>query len=109
MGKKVFTTVALHLEDEAFIVHIVFLAIFDINKVYPSHKLPIAILKVNKALTTITTEYSNFVDVFSPKVTGKLPKYTKMNNYTINLVNGQEPSYGLIFSLGSIEFEIIKA
>ena len=34
--------------------------------------------------------------------------YIKINNHIIKLVNGQQPPYGVIYSLGSIELETLK-
>ena len=39
----------------------------------------------------------------------KFLKHSKINNYTIELVDGQQPLYGLIYSLKLIELEILKA
>ena len=39
----------------------------------------------------------------------KLPKYIGIKNHIIELINGQEPPYGLIYSLGLVELETLKA
>ncbi len=64
---------------------------------------------MDKALTKVPSKYTDFVDVFSPKLAVKLPEYTKINNHAIELVDDQQPPYGLIYSLGSVELETMKA
>ena len=39
----------------------------------------------------------------------KLPKHTEINDHAIELVDGQQPSYGPIYSLGPVELETLKA
>lgn len=48
VGKKKFVVVVLDLENEIFVVHIVFLAISNLNKLYSSYWTQIALLKVIK-------------------------------------------------------------
>ena len=38
----------------------------------------------------------------------KLPKHTGMNDYAIELVEEEQPSFGPIYSLGPVELEIFK-
>ena len=52
---------------------------------------------------------SDFADVFSLELAFKLPKHTGINDYAIKLVDGQQPPYRLIYSLGPIELEMLKA
>ena len=47
--------------------------------------------------------------MFSLDLASKLPKYIEINNHAIKLVNGQQPSYRLIYNLKQIELEILKA
>ncbi len=54
-------------------------------------------------------KYTDFADVFSPKLATKLPEYTGINNHAIELVDDQQPPYGSIYSLGPIELETLKA
>ena len=44
-------------------------------------------------------KYSDFVDVFSPEFAAELPKYISINDYAIDLIENQQPYYGLIYSL----------
>ena len=62
-----------------------------------------------KAPTKIPTKYSDFVDIFSPDLAFKLPKHTGINNHAIELVDGQQPPYGPIYSLEPVELETLKA
>lgn len=87
--KKVFTITALNPEDEIIVVYIAFLAISNMNKVYLFYRAQMALLKVGKTFTTVSPEYSNYLDVFSPKLSEKLLKYTGTNNHIINLVNNK--------------------
>ena len=51
----------------------------------------------------------DFTDVFSPDLTSELSKNTGINNHAIELVEGQQPPYGPIYSLGLVELETLKA
>lgn len=42
---------------------------------------------MNKALTKVLSKYTNFIDVFLPKITVELPKYTDINDHTIEFIN----------------------
>ena len=75
---------------------------------HPSKKAQIANLKVDKAFTKVPSKYVDFVNVFSLKLIVKLSKHMGVNNYTIRLVDNQQPLYGFIYNLGSIKLEILK-
>ena len=62
-----------------------------------------------EASTKVLAEYSDFADVFSPDLASELPKHTGINDYAIELVDGQQPPYGPIYSLGPVELETLKA
>ena len=38
----------------------------------------------------------------------KLPRNTSINEYAIELQDGKQPPYGLIYSLGLVELETLK-
>lgn len=57
------------------------------NEVYPAKKAQIAQFKMDKAFSKIFCEYTDFIDIFFPKLAIKLSKYMKFNNHTIKLVN----------------------
>ena len=71
-------------------------------------KPQIAYLKVDKALTKVPSKYTDFTDVFSPKLAAKLQEHIKINNYTIELVEDSKFSYDFIYSLDLMGLEIIK-
>lgn len=45
---------------------------------------------------------------FFLKLVAELPKYTKINNYTVDLVDCQQSLHGPIYSLGLVELETLK-
>ncbi len=85
--KKEFTTAALDLKYEAFVVYIAFLSVDSGDKVYPSKKAQIAYLKADEAFTEVSSKYADFTDIFSPKLAARLSEYTEINDYTIKLVD----------------------
>lgn len=93
-------------EDQSFVVQITSFTIF--NKIYPSHRTQITLLKVNESSITVSPEYSNFKSVFFPELTTELPKHIRINNHIINLVDGKKLSNRPYYSLGLIELETLK-
>ena len=71
--------------------------------VYPSHKPQISGLIAKETPTKVLAEYSEFADIFSPDLTSKLPKHTKINYHAIKLVNSQQPPYEPIYSLQPVD------
>ena len=57
---------------------------------------------------TVSTEYSDFADVFSEKSANVLPERTGANEHAIKLKEGKQPPYGPIYSLGPVELETLK-
>ena len=53
-------------------------------------------------------EYSNYSNVFSAENIAELPENTGINEYAIKLEESKQPSFGPIYSLGSIELETLK-
>lgn len=85
--KKEFAVIVLDPENEIFVVYVVsFIISCD---VYPSGRIQIVSLKINKDLITVFLEYFDFADVFSPELIAELPEYTKINNYAIGLINSK--------------------
>lgn len=70
--KKIFVLEAFYLEDQVVLVHVVSLAIFDMNEVHLSHKPQIALLKVDETPTTVLLEDCNIRDVFCPEQIAEL-------------------------------------
>lgn len=54
---------------------------------HASKKIQIAHLKTNKAFTIVFNKYIDFADVFLSKLTIKLLKYIKINNYIIEFID----------------------
>ena len=114
MGKKEFAATALDLENETFVVHVASLNSnalpnFSPFDVYPSHRSQISDLIAEKAPTTVSAKYSDFVDVFSPDLVSELPEHSAINDHAIELVDDQQPPYGPIYSLKPGELETLKA
>ncbi len=100
---------ALNPEHEAFVIHVAAFSVDLGDEVYPLRRAQIAHLKADEALTKVPSKYADFADVFSPKLAAELPKHTKINDYTIELVDDWQPPYGPIYSLGPVELETLKA
>ena len=86
IGKKKFVAIALNLEDKAFIVYIVLIC-QDLD-IHPFWRAQIALLNLDKALTSVLPKYADFADVFSKNVAAKLLEHTAINDHAINLIEG---------------------
>ena len=112
VGKKEFAAAALDPEHETYVVHVASLSSAPLVAsldVHPSRRPQISGLIAEEAPTTVPAEYSDFADVFSPDLASELPEHTGINDHAIELVEGQQPPYGPIYSLGPIELETLKA
>ena len=107
--KKEFAVTALNLGYKAFIVHVAALSIDPDDEIYPSRRAQIAHLKLDEAPTKVLSKCTDFANIFSPKLAVELPKYTKINDHAIELVDNQQPPYNSFYNLGSVELEILKA
>lgn len=47
------------------------------------------LLIVDEAPTTISSEYFDFIDVFSPKLVVEILEHMGINNHAINLISGK--------------------
>lgn len=56
----------------------------------------------------ISTEYSDFLNIFLEKKTLVLSKLTKFNQHAIKLQNGKQLLHGLIYNLESVERKTVK-
>ena len=114
VGKKEFAAAALDPESETFVVHVASLS-SDASPssspldVHPSRRPQVSGLIAEEAPTKVPAEYSDFADVFSPDLASELPEHTGINDHAIELVEGQQPPYGPIYSLGPVELETLKA
>ena len=74
--------------------------------IHPDRVAQIASLLVKEV--RILDEYSDFADVFLEEKVLVLPERIKLNEHVIDLEDGKQPPYGLIYSLGPVELETLK-
>lgn len=84
---KLFAVTALNPENMIFVVYVISLAISD--KVYFFRRAQIVLLKVDEALITVSSKYSNSSDIFFAELAKELSEHTKFNNHVINFVDGK--------------------
>ena len=109
IGKKKFAAIALDPKYENFVIHIVALSVDSGDEVHPSKRAQITHLKADEAFSKVLSKSADFADVFSPKLAAELSEHTKINDHAIKLVDDWQPLYGLIYSLGPMELETLKA
>ena len=114
VGKKEFVAATLDPEHETYVVHVgsvssVVLPSSSPLNVHPFRRPQIAGLIDEEAPTKVPAKYSDFADIFSLDLAFVLPEHTGINDHAIKLVNGQQPPYGPIYSLGPVELETLKA
>ena len=85
--KKEFAAVALDSEPETFIVHVAALNVDPGDEVHPLKRAQIAHLKADEIPTKVPSKYTDFADVFSPKLAAKLLEHTEINDHAIKLVD----------------------
>ena len=107
--KERVSAVVRDLEHEAFIIHVAALSVDPGNKIHPSKRAQIAYLKADEAPTKVPSKYADFANVFSSKLAVEFLEHTRINNYAIELMDDQQPPYSLIYSLGPVKLEILKA
>ena len=107
IDKKEFATVAINKDSETFVVHMT--SIMNTMSIHPARAAQIAALQADKALTEVPTEYSDYVNVFSPNLAMELPENMGMNEHAIELIDGKQPSYGPIYAFSLVELETLKA
>lgn len=89
ISKKDFAAVALDKTKQTFVIYITTLLAALIIAIHPFQVSKIALLLANKVLIKVSSEYSNYVDVFSPKTIAELLKLIDINDYTIKLEYGK--------------------
>ena len=62
----------------------------------------------DKAPTEVSAKYFNYSDVFLVENVVKSPENTRINKHAIELEEGKQPLFGLIYSLGPVELETLK-
>ena len=113
VDKKEFAAATLDPEYEIYVIHVRSvssdaLPIFSPFDVYPSQRSQISGLITEEAPTKVPAKYLDFTDLFSPDLASELPEHTRIKNYAIKLVDGQQLLYGSIYSLGPVELKILK-
>lgn len=88
-------------------IYITLISSIDLD-VYLLQRVQIVLLKVSKAPTFIFLKYADFANIFSKDLASELQKHTKINNYTINMIEEYQLSYKPIYSLKQIDIEILK-
>ena len=71
-------------------------------------KAQVGALIFNKASTAVLADYSDYSSVFLAEYAVKRSEYTRISHYAIKLVQGKQPPFGLIYSLGQVELKILK-
>lgn len=77
------------------------------RSVYFSRKTLILGLKIEKII--VSTEYSDFTNVFFSNFATKLLDHFKINNYFIYLQKDKQLCFGLIYSLELVKLESLKS
>lgn len=108
IGKKEFIAIVLDLDDDAFIIHIIFIVSTSSDLVHLSRRAQIALPKVDEVLIAIPSEYADFANIVSPDLIAELPKHIRIKNHAIRLINDKQPPYKPIYSQGLMELEILK-
>ena len=65
-------------------------------------------LLFDEAPTEVPAEYSNYNNVFSAENAAELLENTEINEHAIKLEKGKQPLFSPIYSLRSVELEILK-
>ena len=115
VGKKEFAATSLDPKSEIFIVHVASLSFNALPNSSPleldihlSRRPQISGLIAKETPTKVSLKYLDFADVFFLDLASKFSEYNGINNYAIELVNGQQSPYGPIYSLGPVELETLK-
>ena len=106
IDKEEFAETVLGGDDEAYVVHVMAVSKPSSMPIHASRQAQVASLVSEEA--NIPVEYSDFSDVFSPDSAAELPEHTGFNDHPIDLVDGKQPPYGPIYSLGPMELETLK-
>ena len=77
--------------------------------IHSSQIFLLALLQQVKGHTEISLEYVDYVDVYFLDLTIELFKNSDINKYAIKLIEGKQPLYRPIYSLGSVKLEMLKA
>lgn len=107
MNKKEFAKVTLDEISKTFIVHVTILeAQLAKLSTHLNKEAQIAFLLIKKVI--ILKKYSDFPDIFLEQKVLVLLQQTNLNKHAIELEKDKQPIYWPIYSLGSVELEILK-
>ena len=76
--------------------------------IYSKKQAQVGALLFDEALTEISAEYSNYSNVFSAKNIAKLLENIRIKKHAIKLEEDKQSPFSPIYSLESIELEILK-
>ena len=76
--------------------------------VYSKKQAQVGALLFDKASTEVSSEYSNYSDIFLAENIAKLPGNTRINEHAIKLVEDKQPLFGPIYSLEPVELKTLK-
>ena len=89
-----------------FVVYMAALSMVDSN-IHPFWHTQIALLKAEEV--TIPSKYADYTNIFSSNFATKLPKYTRINDHLINLIDDKQLLYYPIYtSLKPVELKTLK-
>lgn len=61
----------------------------------------------DKTLIKVSSEYSNYANIFLLKAIIQLSEHTKINIHIINIEDSKQPTYELIYSLKLVELKTL--
>lgn len=107
IDKKEFAGAALNENAKTFVIHVIASLALAIQ-VYLFWYIQFELLLADKALIKVLSKYLDYSNVFLFDFAMKLFENASMNEHTIELVEGKQPFYGPIYSLGLVELETLK-
>lgn len=65
-------------------------------------------LKTDKTPTYVISKYTNFANIFFNNLAARLPEHIETNEYTLDLIEGHQRPYRLIYNVRPIKLVILK-
>ena len=106
IDKMGFAAALLNADNQIFVVNVAALVEPTIRPIILFCQAQVALLTSEE--TGIPAKYSDFSNVFSLDSAVKLPEYIGIDDHLIDLLDNNQPPYGLIYRLGLVELEILK-
>ena len=104
INKKKFAKAALDENSKTFVIHVTSLNLTPGLHLNRTAQITSLLVKEVK----IPDKYSDFANVFLKEKALVLPERTKLNKHVIDLEDGKQPPYELIYNLGPVELETLK-